>query len=77
MKIVNIERDPEKKRVYLVTFRKRTLFKGFQEFTESFKESNEDVYIFRQSGYYLRPDGSELGNGHWIALAIDRFQKSW
>ena len=77
MKIVKIEKDPKKNRVYNVTFRKRTLLKGFQEVTESFKESDEEVYMFKQSGYYIRPDGTELGNGHRIALAIDNFKKRW
>ena len=77
MKIIKIEKDPERARVYNVTFRKFKLFGPDSEFVEQFKESDEYQFRFRQSGYYLKPDGSHLSNGHWIAEAIDQFKRSW
>lgn len=76
-KIIKIKKDKNKKRVYHVTFKKSPIFGKQKIWMESFKESDEHEYLFKRSGCYLKPDGSELGNGHKIAMAIDNFKKSW
>ena len=73
MKILKIEKIDG---IYNVTFQKRTLFKGIKKFTEQFK-SGMQTYMFASSGLYIRPDGTQLKNGHWIARAIDKWERSF
>jgi len=63
---------------YTVTFKPNWLEKlfGVKEKTEKFKQTNAD-YLFGGGAVYVRRDGSELGNGHWVGKAIDKFRKTW
>jgi hypothetical protein len=51
-------------------------FFGRRPYTEQFKEANYG-YMFSQSGLYFRSDGTQVGNGAWIACAIDKWQRTW
>lgn len=49
---------------------------GLKEKTVLLKRSG-DTYMFGGGSVYIRKDGSELPNNHYIGVAIDKFRKTW
>lgn len=51
-------------------------FWGKKQVKKEYKRDSGYKYMFGGSIYYDRT-GTELGNGNWIANAIDNFRRSW
>lgn len=80
MKIIKIERDPEKSGIaypaFKVTIKKWRPFKGWIESTDYYKDSGYE-YVFGGGRTYYRSDGVKTGNGSTIGEAIDNFRNSF
>ena len=78
MKIKEISRSTDNYGVFIVTFTPNWLEKliGIKEKQEQYKDTGA-AYTFGGGHVYIDKGCNELGNGHPIASAIDKFRNKW
>lgn len=78
MKIKKIETNPSLFGAYDVTLEPNWFEKlfGVKEKVFQVKDTDE-TYVFGGGNVYIDKEGNKLGNGHWIAEAIDKHRRKW
>jgi hypothetical protein len=78
MNIKEIKQKEGSYLIYQVTFTPNWLEKlfGVKEQTKEYKDTDA-TYLSGGGTVYMNKEGNNLGNGNWIAKAIDRFRRTW
>lgn len=78
MKIKKIEANPSLFGVYDVTLVPNWFEKFFGVKEQVFQVKDKGAtYMFGGGAVYIDREGNELGNGHWIAEAVDKHRRKW
>lgn len=78
MKIKEIKEKENCYSIYVVTLTPNWFEKlfGVKEKENEYKDTGA-TYMFGGGRAYIKKNGDDLGNGHWISEAIDKWRRRW